>query len=208
MMKPSRSSHTAIVAAGILVVLGGCAIPPTKLADPLEANSAMAVLSVTVRVKRFVYISEHAATEVVIGRLNPSGTVGEELRPSNRYKNYMFFENLLSGQYKLLRASFAETSQSGPAPWQGPGMTIGITLQSAIRFDPQLVEESRIDIPAGTVAYMGDYTANLNARMSFPLPVFDFESAAGGRTAEGRSRAQEMINTTYPDSPWLKRPIN
>ena len=71
-----------------------------------------------------------------------------------------------------------------------------------------LVEGSRIDIPSGTVAYMGDYTANLNARMSFPLPILEFESATGGRTAEGRSRAQEMLKTTYPDSPWLKRPIN
>jgi len=205
-MKPTRSSHLAIVTAGILVVLGGCAIPLPKLADPLEPSSAMAVLSVTVRLKRLFYTSEHPAGEVVIGRLNANGTVGEEIRPSNVYQRYVFFENLLPGEYKLLRAAYLETSQSGPPPGVS-GMTIGITLQSAIRFSPEVVEGSRLTIPAGTVAYMGDYVADMAARMSFPLPKIEFESSSGGRTAEGKTGASEMLKKVIPDSPWLKRPM-
>lgn len=89
------------------------------------------------------------------------------------------------------------------------GYIVGQLLKpppATVEFEPGVVQSSLIEVPAGTIAYLGDFTATLKTAFR----RYDIEKSSGELTDGGKRRAYEMVKAVYGDSPWalkLKPPV-
>jgi hypothetical protein len=202
-MSFARSFHFVAAALAASASLAGCQTLPT----PAAADSAAAVLSMVVTMGATLGPSEMPATEVVIGKVDSAGGVEKEVKQTTTYANYAMFANLEPGKYKVLRAVRTESSAGGPGIPVGGGFAVGLSFTPPpvkIDLEPEMAQRNLVEVPAGAVAYMGDFSATIRFKPGFP-PTREVARSGGELTDVGRRRAYEMLKAVYSDSPWVRK---
>lgn len=175
-----------------------------------QANGSVVILSfryrgvtdiLTVENGHMVGVSAH------ITRMGPSGPIGVVDHTLQR-DNYLVFVNVEPGRYQISRISKhvggSTTTLALSKTVVGTDVQTTVPSRSAaVRFAPDVVKQTTIDVPPNAVVFMGDFTATIRIPSwpSTPLAVSD---ATGTRTAQGEKAALEFLANAYPTSGWHK----
>jgi len=201
-------SYRSVAALAALAALAGCATFD-MLEAPAAADSAMGVVSMTFSFSGpFGDSSGLLPAQVVLGEVDPAGGVVKEIGPTRIYNKYAVFANLVPGKYRVLRAVYKVQGGPGIGVPVGGGFGIGISFSPSgtAEFGGEVVERTLVEVPAGAVAYLGDFSATLKPG----FPSYGIAKSDGELTEEGKRRAYEMLRAVYSESPWaqkLKPPV-
>jgi len=188
----ARSNILRFFLLGLSVsVITGCVSSITK---PDSSSSSLIMMSIeAVRT-----LGSNKPEVVTIARKSD----GKEFKYTNQDGKYYFFANLPEGVYQIKKAAIL--IKGGSTSSQVGNVTTSTTsnIASYFPFDESIIEASTTKLSSGSVAFLGNITAEGTSKL-FPPGAIEVSNVKLSKTEQDKNSIYSYFKQEFKDSPWV-----